>query len=136
MFRSPLCNTTVSAHSESSVQGGTMRLSRRSILAVPPAAAAAGLLAGAPASQATDAASTKRAKSTVLSVRGGDISFTPQLEAAGIKFSDNGKVRPVEKIMAAHGANYVRLRVWNNPPAGFSDEASMLAMAQRAKRAG
>src|SRR5262245_41766114 len=99
-----------------------MRLSRRSILAVPPAAAAAGLLAGTPASAATpiaatDAASARRPKSTVLSVRGGDLSFTPQLEAAGIKFSDNGKVRPVEKILAAHGANYVRLRVWNNPPA-------------------
>ena len=45
-------------------------------------------------------------------------------------------VRPVERILARHGATYVRLRVWTDPPAGYSDEASALAMARRAKRAG
>jgi arabinogalactan endo-1,4-beta-galactosidase len=69
-------------------------------------------------------------------VRGADVSFTPQLEAAGVRFSDHGAVRPVERILAQRGATHVRLRVWTNPPAGYSDQASAVAMARRAKRAG
>jgi arabinogalactan endo-1,4-beta-galactosidase len=103
-------------------------LSRRSVLAVPPLAAAASQLAPAPAW----AGRRRRA----LSIRGADLSFTPQLEAAGVRHSDRGRVRPVERILAARGANYVRLRVWTAPPAGYSDAASALAMARRAKRAG
>jgi arabinogalactan endo-1,4-beta-galactosidase len=64
------------------------------------------------------------------------VSFTPQLEAAGVRFSDHGVVRPLERILAQRGATHVRLRVWTNPPAGYSDQTSALAMARRAKRAG
>ncbi len=71
-----------------------------------------------------------------LGVRGGDISFTPQLEAVGVTFRDHGVVAPVERILHQHGANYVRLRVWVNPPAGYSNEASALALGRRAARAG
>jgi len=69
-------------------------------------------------------------------VRGADISFTLQEEAAGSVFSDGHGPRPVERILADHGANAVRLRIWVNPPAGYSDEAAALALARRAKRAG
>lgn len=101
-------------------------------------------LAGAPATAGTgrgvprDLPGEPRAyrERTPLSVRGADISFTLQLEQAGVRFSDGGAVRPVERILAGHGANYVRLRVWTNPPAGYSDAASALALARRAKRAG
>ena len=106
------------------------RLSRRSVLAVPAIALAVGSLAATPGS------ATGHRSRTALRIRGGDISFTPQLEAAGIRFRDHGAVRPVEQILARRGATHVRLRVWTAPPAGYSDEASALAMAQRAKRAG
>jgi arabinogalactan endo-1,4-beta-galactosidase len=71
-----------------------------------------------------------------LSVRGGDISFTLQEEAAGTRYTDRGRTKPVERILADHGANYVRLRIWTNPPPGYSTEASALTLAKRAKRAG
>lgn len=71
-----------------------------------------------------------------LQIRGADISFTLQEEAAGNKLSAQGRVLPVEQILAANGANYVRLRVWLDPPPGYSDEASALQLARRAKKAG
>jgi len=109
-----------------------IRLSRRSALALPVLAAAAGPLAAAPA----HAGGRTGGRGTALSLRGGDLSFTPQLEAAGVRFSDGGVVRPVERILARHGANVVRLRVWTDPPPGYSDADSALRMALRAKRAG
>jgi arabinogalactan endo-1,4-beta-galactosidase len=71
-----------------------------------------------------------------LRVRGADMSFTLQEEAIGTKYSDRGKVRPVEQILAKHGANYMRLRIWTNPPPGYSTEASALTLAKRAHKAG
>ncbi|GAA0564568.1 hypothetical protein GCM10010172_54960 [Paractinoplanes ferrugineus] len=72
-----------------------------------------------------------------LSVRGADLSFLPQLEEAGVQYRDfAGRVRPAERILAAQGANYLRLRVWVDPPDGYSDKARALALARRAKRAG
>jgi arabinogalactan endo-1,4-beta-galactosidase len=112
------------------------RLSRRSLFAVPALALAASQLAVAPAQAAPGAAVRDRPRRTGLSIRGADLSFTPQLEAAGVTFSDCGSTQPVERILARHGANYVRLRVWIDPPAGYSDEASALRMARRAKQAG
>ncbi|MFI6078058.1 arabinogalactan endo-beta-1,4-galactanase [Actinoplanes sp. NPDC051343] len=72
-----------------------------------------------------------------LSVRGADLSFLPQLEEAGVKYRDlGGRVEPAERILAEQGANAMRLRVWVNPPAGYSDERRALGLARRAKRAG
>ena len=100
-------------------------LSRRSLLA-----GAAGL-ALVPPSRATIC------PSAALSVRGADVSFLPQLEEAGVRYRDlAGRVRPAEQILATEGANYLRLRVWVNPPAGYTDKARALALARRAKRAG
>jgi arabinogalactan endo-1,4-beta-galactosidase len=42
----------------------------------------------------------------------------------------------VERILADHNANYVRLRLWVNPPPGYSDLANDLAFARRVKAAG
>jgi arabinogalactan endo-1,4-beta-galactosidase len=67
---------------------------------------------------------------------GADISFTRQEEQAGTVFTDNGRPAPVERILASHGANYIRLRLWVNPPPGYSDLANDLAMARRIKAAG
>ena len=44
-----------------------------------------------------------------------DISFLPQLESRGMKFSDNGTGKDPILILKNHGFNYVRLRIFNNP---------------------
>ena len=67
---------------------------------------------------------------------GHDISFTQLEEAAGNTFTDRGRAAPVERILRRHGANYVRLRLWTAPPAGYPDLAHDLAMARRIKAAG
>ncbi|WP_221184250.1 glycoside hydrolase family 53 protein [Kineococcus radiotolerans] len=70
-------------------------------------------------------------------MRGADLSFLRQSEAAGARYADaRGKVQPAEKLLRAHGANWVRLRVWVDPPTGYSDNAAALELALRAKRAG
>lgn len=69
-------------------------------------------------------------------MQGGDMSFAVQEAAAGAVYSDRGRVALPEQILAAHGSNWVRLRVWVDPPVGYSDLPSVLAMARRAKAAG
>jgi arabinogalactan endo-1,4-beta-galactosidase len=76
------------------------------------------------------------AQSNALPVRGADISFTLQEESIGTTYSVDGAVAPIEKILASAGANFVRLRVWVDPPQGYSDLASALDLARRAKIAG
>lgn len=71
-----------------------------------------------------------------LQIRGADISFTLQEEAVSQILQDNGRVAPIEKILADRGANYVRLRLWVNPSRGQSDLESTLELARRANRAG
>ena len=67
---------------------------------------------------------------------GTDLSFTPQELAAGAAFSYNGKRGTPVTITREAGANYVRMRVWVNPPAGYSDLASDLALARQVHAAG
>ena len=76
------------------------------------------------------------ASSSTLGIRGADISFTLQEERIGQSYSDNGQTAPLETILAGHGANYVRLRVWVDPPKGTSDLDSALILARRANAAG
>ncbi|MGH3486836.1 MAG: glycosyl hydrolase 53 family protein, partial [Actinopolymorphaceae bacterium] len=72
-----------------------------------------------------------------LSVRGADIGFTLQEEAIGNELRDpQGRVRPIEKILEGEGATHVRLRVWTNPPAGYSTLESALELGRRAQQAG
>jgi beta-galactosidase len=75
---------------------------------------------------------------------GADISFLPQLEDRGMKFSDKGVERDPILIMKDHGFNYVRLRIFNDPARdsgysrgrGFCDLAHTKQMAKRVKEAG
>ncbi len=75
---------------------------------------------------------------------GADISFLPQLEARGMKFSDRGVEKDAVAILKDHGFNYVRLRVFHNPAAdsgyspkrGFCNLEYTKQMAKRAKTAG
>ncbi len=75
---------------------------------------------------------------------GADISFLPQLESKGIKFSDKGVEKDAIQILKDHGFNYIRLRIFNDPAAdsgyapaqGFCDLKHTLVMAKRVKQLG
>jgi len=77
-------------------------------------------------------------------ILGADISFLPQLESRGMKFSDNGVAGDAIEIMKAHGFNYIRLRIFNepanpkgySPKQGFCDLEHTKQMAKRIKAAG
>lgn len=75
---------------------------------------------------------------------GADISFLPQLESKGMKFSDDGLVKDPIEILGDHGFNYIRLRIFNNPEnengyapgQGWCDLGNTLIMAKRLKERG
>jgi arabinogalactan endo-1,4-beta-galactosidase len=69
-------------------------------------------------------------------IRGADISFTLQEEAAGTVYRLDGHRMPLERLLSKAGANWVRLRIWTAPPAGYSDLAQALRLAERAQHAG
>ncbi len=81
---------------------------------------------------------------TVDKMLGADISFQPELESNGMKFSDKGVTKDAIEILKDHGFNYVRLRIFNDPATdsgyspkkGFCDLQHTLQMAKRVKTAG
>ena len=87
-----------------------------------------------------EAASTHRPQKIV----GADISFLPQLEDKGVRFSDGGITADPIQILKKHGFNYIRLRIFNQPAndsgyaphQGYCDLAHTLQMAKRIKAAG
>ncbi|HUM47146.1 MAG TPA: glycosyl hydrolase 53 family protein [Chitinophagales bacterium] len=73
---------------------------------------------------------------------GADISFLPQLEQEGIKFSVDGKQQDALLILKEHGFNYIRLRIFVDPAAdsgyskkGYCSLEQTAAMAKRIKAA-
>jgi beta-galactosidase len=87
---------------------------------------------------------SKTVKKQVGKVLGADISFLPQLEERGLKFSDKGVQKDAIGILKDHGFNYIRVRIFNNPAAdsgyspkkGFCDLEHTRQMAKRIKAAG
>jgi len=79
-----------------------------------------------------------------IRILGADISFLPELESKGIKFSDKGVEKDPILILKDHGINYIRLRIFNDPSTdsgyspkvGFCDLEHTLQMAKRVKAAG
>jgi arabinogalactan endo-1,4-beta-galactosidase len=88
-------------------------------------------------------------------ILGADISWLPESEARGVKYSDGSVQKDVFEILKDHGFNYIRLRLFNDPKAasggsaattgavysgyssqGFCDLAHTKAMALRIKAAG
>jgi arabinogalactan endo-1,4-beta-galactosidase len=67
---------------------------------------------------------------------GADLSFTPQELAAGATFTDRGRAASPVTIMRDNGANYVRMRLWVDPPPGYNDLASDLSLARSVHAAG
>jgi beta-galactosidase len=86
----------------------------------------------------------KKPKPIIDKMIGADISFLPQLEARGMKFSDKGVEKDAIDILQDHGFNYVRLRIFHNPALdsgyspkkGFCDLEHTKQMAKRVKAAG
>lgn len=78
----------------------------------------------------------QREPANVLPDRGADLSFLPQEEAAGARYTDDGVQQSALQILNNHGVNYVRLRLWVDPPPGYSNLASDLQMAKRIHAAG
>jgi arabinogalactan endo-1,4-beta-galactosidase len=69
-----------------------------------------------------------------LSVMGADISSLKKSEDKGGVYADaNGQPDDALKILAAHGLNYARIRVWVNSPDGYHGKAQLLEMAKRLK---
>ncbi|MBN2037855.1 MAG: glycosyl hydrolase 53 family protein [Chitinispirillaceae bacterium] len=69
------------------------------------------------------AADTNRTEPFIL---GADISWIPEREAAGTRYSDSGVVKDIFQILADHRFNYIRLRIFNDPtaPSGGSVETT------------
>jgi arabinogalactan endo-1,4-beta-galactosidase len=67
---------------------------------------------------------------------GADLSFTPQELAAGATFTYQGREASPVQIFREAGGNYVRMRLWVNPPAGYNDLAVDLALAKQVEAAG
>ncbi len=68
--------------------------------------------------------------------RGADISFVPKLEDHGVVYTDGGVPDDPFAILADHGINLIRLRLWHTSAEGYYDLDDTLAMAQRAHAAG
>jgi arabinogalactan endo-1,4-beta-galactosidase len=69
--------------------------------------------------------------------KGGDISWVTEMEAANYRFLDRaGEPRDLFAILKDQGMDSVRLRIWVNPPDGYSGTADVIAKARRAKAAG
>ncbi|RYZ62632.1 MAG: arabinogalactan endo-1,4-beta-galactosidase, partial [Chitinophagaceae bacterium] len=70
-------------------------------------------------------------------VKGADISWVTEMEAAGKKFYNrSGTAQDLFGLLKSMGLNTVRLRVWVNPANGWNNKADVVAKAQRAKAAG
>jgi len=72
-----------------------------------------------------------------LSMRGADLSTLQRSLDLGATYYDAaGRAGDPLDILRAAGVNYVRLRVWNNPPSGYNTKAAVLAFARRVKAKG
>lgn len=77
-------------------------------------------------------------------IMGGDLGMLAEVEDRGGTFSDDGVAGDAVSIMASHGMNLARLRLWVDPytangdpyGGGTNDLPSTIAMAQRAKAQG
>ena len=70
-------------------------------------------------------------------IKGADISWISEMEAAGKKFyTTNGVERDPVLLMKDLGMNAIRLRVWVNPANGWNGLQDVIQKAMRVKQAG
>ena len=69
-------------------------------------------------------------------IRAADISFLPEIETAGVTFTNNGKTENMLTTLKNAGCNTIRIRLWKNPADGHSGLTEVKALATRVKNAG
>ena len=70
-------------------------------------------------------------------IKGADISWLTQMEAAGRKFyNSSGTEKDCIQVLKELGMNTVRLRVWVNPANGWNGQNDVVVKAVRAKNLG
>ncbi len=80
---------------------------------------------------------TPTLSASALPIRGVDISSLPQVEAkGGVFYNADGQAQDIFEILADHGVNYVRLKLWHTPANGYNNLEKVKGMALRIKRAG
>jgi arabinogalactan endo-1,4-beta-galactosidase len=68
---------------------------------------------------------------------GADLSSANEMEACGAVYKDNGAAKDIFAILKEHGANLVRVRIWNNAAwTKYSDLADVKKTVARAKAQG
>ncbi len=63
-------------------------------------------------------------------IRGADLSFTPEIVAAGAIFKDNSQTKDLVQIFKDKGINTIRLRVWHTPVDAHSSLQEVLDFAK------
>ncbi|MBS1559658.1 MAG: glycosyl hydrolase 53 family protein [Bacteroidetes bacterium] len=70
-------------------------------------------------------------------VKGADVSWVTEMEAAGVKFyNSQGVQQECLSILKDKGMNAMRLRAWVNPAAGWNNTKDVVAKALRAQALG
>lgn len=70
-------------------------------------------------------------------LRGADLSFLPEIEAAGTVFYNaQGQPQDALSIFQENGCNAVRIRVWHSPAKAHSGTAEVVALAKRVRSKG
>jgi arabinogalactan endo-1,4-beta-galactosidase len=67
---------------------------------------------------------------------GGDISFLPQIEDLGGRYSDAEGDKDLISLMTDHGFNAIRLKLWHSPQAPYNNLDQVQRMALRIRDAG
>lgn len=69
-------------------------------------------------------------------VRAADVSFVPEIEAAGVSFKNNNTAQDPLLTLKNAGVNYIRIRLWHNPSDGHSGMAEVKQLATRVRNLG
>jgi arabinogalactan endo-1,4-beta-galactosidase len=86
---------------------------------------------------ATQAGPTTAPSAAPLSMLGADVSSVQRSLDLGAKyFNASGAQQDPLDILKGIGVNYIRLRIWNNPPSGYNNKTKVLAYARTVKAKG
>ena len=69
-------------------------------------------------------------------IRAADLSFLPEIEAAGVSFKYNNVVQDPLLTLKNAGVNYIRIRLWNNPSNGHSNLSEVKQLATKVRTHG
>jgi arabinogalactan endo-1,4-beta-galactosidase len=90
-----------------------------------------------PVTAPTLAAPSPAAGATAFPIRGGDVSSLPKNEDRGAVYYDESGARgDALTILADHGMNWARLKVWVDPADGYNTGPRVLETARRVKALG